>query len=61
MNGTIAVMGEGNFIPKSECSQLATLCANGCWSWPGEAKFAEGYDVRNATVIVELPQIFPVL
>ena len=31
------------------------------WHWPNQADFSYGYDIRNETIFLQLPELHPIL
>ena len=61
INGTIGVIGSGTFTWKSECWKFKQIYDSGSrsdfWKWDDNAAFLAGYEVRDTSTQVKLPQL----
>ena len=64
MNGTLGVVGTGDFKATTECDNLSDLYTakrTDWWKWPNAADFDVAYQVRDSLITLELPHLEPEL
>ena len=60
-NYTMSHFVQGTYTIRSECLVLQQRYQFSWWHWPNQADFSYGYDIRNETIVLELPQLHPIL